>query len=92
MLLQVGKTYLTRDGLSVKILSQHEVSGPYAMLGKFVEGGMLLYYDTSGSHGEEETLTDLVLEAGVEPTPIAAKPRSMLAMLDQITQSNKVSI
>lgn len=64
MLLQVGKTYLTRDGLSVEIISQHEVSGPFAMLGKFVEDGTLLYYDTSGRHGDDETRTDLIRETG----------------------------
>lgn len=121
MLLQVGKTYITRDGLAVEIIGQHEVSGPFAMLGKMVEGCALLYYDPSGRHGDGETLADLVRESGqnlprshargrddtgvyghdytahagadtsVEPAPIAVKPRSMLAMLDQITQSNKVS-
>lgn len=82
MLLQVGKTYLTRDGLSVEIIGQHETTGPYAMLGRMLEGGMLLYYDPSGRYGEEETLSDLVREACVEPEPIAEKPKSMMALLD----------
>lgn len=119
MLLQVGKTYLTCNGLSVEIISQHEISGPFAMLGKMVEGGMLLYYNPSGRHGDNEMLTDLIREAGknlprshargrddtgvyeddyttraetdasVEYVPIPGKPRSMMAMLDQITQSNE---
>lgn len=89
MFLEVGKTYLTRDGLAVEIISQHETTGPYAMLGRMVEGGALLYYDTSGRHGEEETLTDLIREAGIEPASIAAKPRSMMALLDAAVSENQ---
>lgn len=82
MHLQVGQTYLTRDGLAVEIISQHEISGPYAMLGKMVEEGTLLYYDTSGRHGEAETLVDLVREAGADPAPMPTKPGSMMSILE----------
>jgi hypothetical protein len=82
MHLQVGKTYLTRDGKSVAIVSQHEVSGPFAMLGKMVEEGTLLYYYPSGRHGKKETPADLVREAGAEPAPMPTKPGSMMSILE----------
>lgn len=88
MLLQVGKTYLTRNGLSVEIISQHEIVGPFAMLGKMAEGGALLYFDTSGRHGDGGTVADLIREAGVEPAPTPAKPGSMMALLNAAVSEN----